>query len=129
MERRNPNTNATIVNSQKMEKHRTYRAATTNIRGLKKLGKRELLETWAEHRNLDIVLIQETHINQTAMERRSKYTIFSADKPKNRKHSKDPRRCQIGNSLHSTALPHLPPRSGSCLIYLASFYKIPIASF
>ena len=55
-----------------------YRIATLNIQGLgsHSLGKRELLEIWAEENNIDIILLQETHLNITKTEKRGRYTIF-----------------------------------------------------
>ena len=38
-----------------------------------------MLELWAKREHIDIVLVQETHINQAGMERRRHYTIFFSE--------------------------------------------------
>ena len=53
-----------------------YKVAIHNIKGIKKLGKRELIETWANQNDIDILLLQETYVNQTARETRKDYTYF-----------------------------------------------------
>ena len=45
-------------------------------------GKREMLEMWAKKENIDIILIQETHVNQAGVERRKEYTIFFSENDK-----------------------------------------------
>ena len=51
------------------------------MHSLRDSGKREELEIWAWENKIDLIMLQETWINQCAVERREKYTIFfsSAD--------------------------------------------------
>ena len=37
------------------------RIATLNIKGIIKIGKRELIEKWMKRNNIDILAVQETH--------------------------------------------------------------------
>ena len=59
-----------------LELAKKYRVATLNVRGLIRGGKREQIEIWAKKHDIDILLVQETHINQTAMEKHGEYTLF-----------------------------------------------------
>jgi len=59
-----------------LELGKKHRVATLNVRGLIRGGKREQIEIWAKENDIDILLLQETHINQTAMEKRGEYTVF-----------------------------------------------------
>ena len=54
-----------------------YKITTLNIRGIKQFKKRELLETWAHNNNIDILLLQETHVNQTCKETRNQKQIHN----------------------------------------------------
>ena len=44
------------------------RFATLNIRGIKRLGKREKIEHWMNKQKILILLLQETHVNQNVRE-------------------------------------------------------------
>ena len=52
------------------------RIATLNVRGMKQLGKREQIEAWMDRDNIDLLAIQETHLNTSHEERRKCYTWF-----------------------------------------------------
>ena len=59
-----------------IEYGRQLRAGTLNIRGLKKAGKRELVETWMKENQIDILMLQETHIAQNSREDRKEYIWY-----------------------------------------------------
>ena len=63
----------------KIKPDKRLKVASYNIRGLISAGRREMLEIWAKENNVDIVLLQETHINQAGMERRKHYTLFCSE--------------------------------------------------
>jgi endonuclease/exonuclease/phosphatase (EEP) superfamily protein YafD len=79
-EQQNLNTNN---NKGKLQYEQQLKVATLNMHSLRDSGKREELEIWAEKENVDLILLQETWINQCAVERRSKYTIFFSSDDKN----------------------------------------------
>ena len=67
-----------FINSrkEKITPDTRIKVATYNVRGMIRAGKREMLELWASKEKIDIILIQETHINQAGVEKRKNYTIF-----------------------------------------------------
>merc|ERR1711924_92408 len=57
---------------------------TLNIRGIKRIGKREKIEHWMNKKGIYILLLQETHVNQNVREIRKHYTwFFAGDTDKN----------------------------------------------
>ena len=62
---------------------------TLNIRGIKRLGKREKVEHWMKNRNVKILLLQETHVNQNVREIRKKLHLVLRRKHQ-QKHRKKP---------------------------------------
>ena len=46
-----------------IKKYDTIRIATLNVHGLKKLGERQVVEHWMLTKGIDILCLQETHIN------------------------------------------------------------------
>ena len=56
----------------KIEYGLDFKVATLNMHSLRDTGKREELEMWAWENNIDLILIQETWINQCAVERRER---------------------------------------------------------
>ena len=61
---------------ERLEIGQTLNVATYNVRGMVQAGKREMLEMWAKSKDVDIILLQETKINQAGFERRKHYSIF-----------------------------------------------------
>ena len=52
--------------------------ATLNIQGIKRLGKREKVKYWMKKNNVNILLLQETHVNMNVREQRKHFTWFFA---------------------------------------------------
>ena len=71
---RNPRKN------QDIDKKRLYgkimKIATINVKGLKRLGMREMKEYWMKKNNIDILVLQETQIKQNTKENRKDHTWY-----------------------------------------------------
>ena len=72
------------------------------------MGKRELLETWAEVNEVDIILLQETKINQSGIEKRKDYTIFFSGDNTEEEHTEAGVAIMIKNSLLNTVIDVIP---------------------
>ena len=64
------------METPKSLQERSMKIATHNVRGLLSAGKRETIEIWAIKNNIDIILLQETKINQAGLERRENTQFF-----------------------------------------------------
>ena len=53
-----------------------FKIATLNIRGTKKLGVRNEIEKWMKSKDIKILALQETRVNQNTRESRKQYTWF-----------------------------------------------------
>ena len=54
--------------------------ATLNIQGMKEVMKREEVEEWMVRRGVDVLALQETHIPETKVEVRNKFTWYFSGK-------------------------------------------------
>ena len=52
------------------------RMASMNIQGMKVVMKREEVEAWMAKRNVQVTVVQETHIPTAGMERRKRFTWY-----------------------------------------------------
>jgi exonuclease III len=59
---------------------KTTKFATLNIRGIKKPGVREEIDSWMSEKQIDILCLQETRNNQNSRETMKNYTwLFSGE--------------------------------------------------
>ena len=52
------------------------RMASMNIQGMKMVMKREEVEAWMSKRNVQVTVVQETHIPTSGVERRNRFTWY-----------------------------------------------------
>ena len=62
--------------SSKQLYNKTIKIATINIKGMKRLGLREMVEYWMMKNGIDILAIQETQINTNNKEARKHHTWY-----------------------------------------------------
>ena len=62
--------------AEKIRYATTLKIATLNVKGMKRMGKREEVEVWMKDNYVQILALQETYIGQNAREARKGYTCF-----------------------------------------------------
>ena len=55
---------------------RTLKVASLNVQGLNEITKRQSIEKWALERKIDVVMVQETRINDTSREEKLKHIWY-----------------------------------------------------
>ena len=63
----------------------TFKIATLNIKGMKRIGAREELEQWMKEEDIKILALQETRINTNSREARGSYTWYFSGEYKTKK--------------------------------------------
>ena len=55
---------------------KTFKIATLNVQGLNEITKRQTMEKWAAENKIDLVMVQETRINDSSKEEKPKHIWF-----------------------------------------------------